>query len=79
MVYMDATGSGFGIATSKDGKNWVKSNNNPVFTSKNTFQQWSYGVYYPFIRKIDNKYKLFYTGSNYLGELCIGVAEKNSW
>ncbi|OIO23707.1 MAG: hypothetical protein AUJ54_01120 [Ignavibacteria bacterium CG1_02_37_35] len=79
MVYMDAVGSGFGVATSKDGKSWAKSNHNPVFTGKNTSQQWSYGVYYPFVRKIDNKYKLFYTGSNYLGELCIGIAEKNEW
>lgn len=79
MVYMDAVGNGFGVATSKDGKNWLKENNNPVFTSKNTSQRWSEGVFYPFIRKIDNKYKLFYTGSNYLGELCIGIAEKNEW
>ena len=79
MIYMEASGVGFGVATSKDGKNWTKKNNNPVFTSKDTYQNWSQGVFYPFIRKIDNKYKLFYTGSNYLGELCIGVAEKNSW
>ena len=79
MVYMDADGTGFGIATSKDGKNWLKSGINPVFTAKNTFQNWSRGVYYPFLRKIDNKYKLFYTGNNYLGELCIGIAEKVEW
>lgn len=79
MIYMEASGAGFGLATSKDGKNWQKGVKNPVFTSKDTYQNWSQGVYYPFMRKIDNKYKLFYTGTNYSGELCIGIAEKTSW
>jgi len=79
MIYMNALGTGFGIATSKDGINWVKNQNNPVFTSKDTYQKWTSAVYYPFLRKVNNNYMLYYTGVDMYGKLCIGVATKNVW
>lgn len=72
MVYSTLANNGFGLAVSTDGINWTKSTNNPFFTPSNTI--WSSQVRYPYLVKVDNKYRLYYTGySNNL--LSIAFAE----
>lgn len=72
MIYSTLSNSGFGSAVSTDGINWTKSTNNPFFTSSNTI--WSSQVRYPYLVKVDNRYRLYYTGySNNL--LSIAFAE----
>ena len=49
MVYGNSNGSGFGLATSSDGLNWTKANNNPFFTNQNTSNNWASGkIAYPY-------------------------------
>jgi predicted GH43/DUF377 family glycosyl hydrolase len=72
MIYSTLSNNGFGSAVSADGIVWTKSANNPFFTSSNTI--WSSQVRYPYLVKVGNKYRLYYTGySNNL--LSIAFAE----
>ena len=65
MVYMNSDASGFGFATSTDGLNWVKENNNPFFTDANTANNWAKDdIAYPsfdwfFLYSFCKKYKLY--------------------
>lgn len=63
MVFMNSTASGFGIATSSDGLNWTKANNNPFFTNQNTSNNWASGqIAYPYILKLSNETRIYYSG-----------------
>jgi predicted GH43/DUF377 family glycosyl hydrolase len=79
MVYMNSNGSGFGIATSSDGLNWIKSNNNPFFTNQNTANSWAVEkIAYPFWLKLPNETRIYYSGiSNYSDDLKIGMVRKS--
>ncbi|MDP2364054.1 MAG: hypothetical protein Q8M94_09825, partial [Ignavibacteria bacterium] len=63
MVYMNSNASGFGIATSTDGLNWVKANSNPFFTNTNTANNWAHNdIAYPNFIKVNNEYRIYYSG-----------------
>jgi len=62
MVYESTVHTGFGMAVSMDGKNWIKSNLNPIFTANNTYNCWTYKISYPSFCNFDNEYRLYYTG-----------------
>ncbi len=63
MLYMDKTGTGFGMATSSDGISWVKDESNPFFTKEDTHNQWaSYKIAYPNYVKVNNDDRIYYTG-----------------
>ena len=63
MVYMNSNASGFGFATSSDGLNWVKDNNNPFFTINNTANNWADDdIAYPSLVKTNNEYRIYYCG-----------------
>jgi predicted GH43/DUF377 family glycosyl hydrolase len=63
MVYMNSTASGFGLATSSDGLNWTKANNNPFFTNQNTSNNWAAGkIAYPCWLKLSNEMRIYYSG-----------------
>jgi hypothetical protein len=63
MIYMNASGTGFGKATSSDGKTWVKQGSNPFFTKDETFNNWAYEkIAYPFYIRVNNKDRVYYTG-----------------
>ena len=63
MVYMNSNASGFGMATSTNGLNWVKDNSNPFFTDANTANNWGYSdIAYPFLVKTNNEYRIYYCG-----------------
>jgi len=64
MIYMDANATAFGMATSKDGYSWMKTDTNPVFTVADTKGMKTYFVAYPSCRKINNKYYLYYSGAS---------------
>jgi predicted GH43/DUF377 family glycosyl hydrolase len=77
MIYMNATGTGFGKATSPDGINWTKNSSNPFFTKDQTFNNWAdYKIAYPFYIKIDNKDRVYYTGFPSSGPYKIGFVTK---
>jgi len=63
MVYMNSNASGFGFATSTDGLNWIKDNNNPFFTINNTANNWADDdIAYPSFVKTNNDYRIYYCG-----------------
>jgi len=78
MIYMTSstTTSGLGMAYSSDGKNWTKYNNNPVFTTSRLTNNWAYRIGFPSVIKIDNSYRLYYSGRrNYSGDWALGFAQ----
>lgn len=74
MLYGSLSNRGFGLAVSKDGLTWEKSEYNPVFTADMTRNFWSSELRYPFILKIGNEYRLYYTGLQN-GILAIGYSK----
>ena len=64
MIYMDGNGTGFGMASSKDGFTWTKTTTKPFFTLADTRGGKAYEVAYPFCRKINNKYFLYYSSAS---------------
>jgi predicted GH43/DUF377 family glycosyl hydrolase len=62
MIYSSMSNSGFGIATSSDGLTWVKDNDNPVFEPSLTSGNWTSQVRYPYLIKVGDNYRLYYTG-----------------
>jgi len=68
MLYMNASGTGFGKATSVDAINWVKDESNPFFTKDQTHNNWaSYKIAYPNFIRINNHDRIYYTGFNLNG------------
>lgn len=61
MIYSNTDRTKFGIAYSNDGMNWTKSTT-PTFTVSDT-QKNLLHIDYPFLIKIGNEYKLYYTGT----------------
>jgi predicted GH43/DUF377 family glycosyl hydrolase len=77
MVYSAYPETGFGIAHSTDGVNWTKDSGNPFFTNNQVTNNWCYHIAYPFWRKINNQYLLYYTGNTYGNALAnIGLIYK---
>ena len=64
MIFMDAKGTGFGMAASKDGYTWIQTTTKPFFTLADTRGGKAYEVVYPSCRKINNKYFLYYSSSS---------------
>jgi len=64
MMYVNNNSTGFGMASSKDGFAWHKTDTKPFFTVANTKGAKTYEVAYPFYRKINNKYFLYYSGAS---------------
>lgn len=62
MVYMNKSANGFGMASSEDGINWIKSLSNPFFTAENTSNHWAYDIAYPYLLKKGNEYRIYYSG-----------------
>lgn len=71
------TDTAFGYAVSNDGKNWTKSNTNPIFTSNQTFNKWASGIDYPFLMKTGNEYRIYYSGLKNSNIYKIGFARKS--
>lgn len=57
------TPRGIGLATSEDGKNWIKYDNNPVLEGKRGTWE-DIGMDRPCVIKIGDKYYMYYTGLN---------------
>lgn len=63
MVYQNGGySSAFGMAVSSDGINWTKDANNPFFTARNTYQNWTYDIMYPCLRMYNNEMRVYYSG-----------------
>jgi predicted GH43/DUF377 family glycosyl hydrolase len=65
MIYMNGSGNGFGMAYSTDGINWAKDPDNPFFGLDEVHNNWCYKITYPFWRKINGQYRIYYTGNTY--------------
>ena len=79
MIYMKVSyeSNAFGMATSSDGKNWIKSDANPIFKSENTSNGWAlYDIAYPTFVKAGNEYRIYYSGWNQ-NKYKIGFASKH--
>ena len=64
MVYSNVNpNTAFGMATSTDGINWIKNNNNPIFEKQNTSNNWGLGaIAYPCFVKLNSGYRIYYSG-----------------
>ncbi len=74
MVYGNGVHSAVGMAYSSDGINWTKDQGNPFFTTSDVHNGWTYKVSYPFCVKLNDQYRLYYTGTDYNNVLQLGVA-----
>ena len=72
MVYMNGSGSGLGLAYSSDGINWSKDPENPFFRLNEVHNDWCTKVAYPFWRKFNSHYRIYYTG-NTNGNYAAGI------
>ena len=63
LIYGCYPAVGFGMAYSNDGINWTKDTNNPFFRLQNVTNNWCYAITYPFWRKFNNQYRIYYTGN----------------
>ena len=78
MIYSNGSISditGFGIAYSDDGINWVKDSNNPIFTEEMTNNNYMH-ISYPYLLYDMDDYKLYYTGWNESNITSINLARK---
>lgn len=72
----DAYISGFGLAYSEDGINWIKDENNPVFTTSNTINNYS-RILYPTLINDNSEFRIYYTGEpNYQYSMNINITSK---
>jgi predicted GH43/DUF377 family glycosyl hydrolase len=62
MVYQNDVYTAFGEAVSADGFTWEKKNSNPFFTVANVSNNWCTKIAYPYYRKFNNTYMLYYSG-----------------
>ncbi|MBI2427777.1 MAG: hypothetical protein HYV29_03105 [Ignavibacteriales bacterium] len=63
----------FGVATSSDGIHWEKDSKNPIFKHSSTSNHWAAGgIVYPYLTKINNELRIYYTGLTSNGEWKIG-------
>jgi predicted GH43/DUF377 family glycosyl hydrolase len=72
MVYGNALQqTSFGMATSIDGYNFTKQST-PFFNNTNSVKNYVI-VAYPYFRKLNNEYRIYYTGQTTSGELTINL------
>jgi predicted GH43/DUF377 family glycosyl hydrolase len=72
MVYSDLyQQEAFGMAISGDGINFTKQST-PIFTNINAATN-NARIAYPFYRKLNNEYLIYYTGKSTTGELTINL------
>ena len=64
MVYanVNPSGTGLGMAYSSDGIHWTKDSDNPFFTIEDVNNNWCNRITYPYWRKFNNQYRIYYTG-----------------
>ncbi|MEJ5263062.1 MAG: hypothetical protein WHT45_10305 [Ignavibacterium sp.] len=65
MIYMNAQGTGFGLAQSIDGINWTKDPQNPFFRKDQTANSWGIAnIAYPNVIKVNNDFRVYYSGAS---------------
>ncbi len=71
MVYSSSDRTKFGIAYSQDGKTWTK-NSNYLLSNQMTNRKWVQ-INYPFLIKVGNEYRLYYSATpyGYTVEICM--------
>ena len=69
------SGMAFGLAVSIDGKHWEKNSENPIFKKTDAANNWAAnGIIYPYIAKVADQLRIYYTGVTLSGEWKIGFA-----
>ena len=71
MIYSSVDRTKFGIAYSDDGKTWTKRSKY-ILSNQMTKTKWIQ-INYPFLMKVNNEYRLYYTGTSPNGtvEICL--------
>ncbi len=67
MIYanINEPGGALGMAYSSDGINWIKDLGNPFFSNADIQNNWCNRITYPFWRKYNNQYRIYYTGNTF--------------
>jgi hypothetical protein len=65
---------GIGYAYSKDGLNWIKDENNPIFSINDGIEWRTHRTYNPVVLINGNTYQMWYSGVNDSGAYAIGYA-----
>lgn len=81
MIYMNAQGTGFGLAQSTDGINWTKNPQNPFFRKDQTANGWGNSkIAYPNAIKVNNDFRIYYSGASnsYNPYYKIGFLKRNN-
>ncbi len=76
MIYSAFPETGFGMAYSSDGINWTKDTNNPFFVLDDVTNNWCQAIAYPFWRKFNDQYRIYYQGNLGNGYSKIGLIYK---
>ena len=63
MLTLGGQGTDLGMAYSTDGINWTKDPGNPFFDINEVHNNWCARITYPFFRKINGEYRIYYTGN----------------
>ena len=72
MVYGNAIGqNAMGMATSSDGFHFIKQSA-PIFINTNTINNYIQ-IAYPYFKKLNNEYRIYYTGATASGDLSINL------
>jgi predicted GH43/DUF377 family glycosyl hydrolase len=78
MIYQNsALETAFGTAYSPDGIHWTKKYRNPVFSISQT-KLTTTQISYPYLMKINNEYRLYYSPSTYAGLVGISLTRTSS-
>jgi len=70
----EASHEGIGYAYSKDGLNWIKDENNPIFSSSDGIEWRTCRTYNPAVLINGNTYKMWFSGVNDSSAYSIGYA-----
>jgi hypothetical protein len=70
----EASHEGIGYAYSQDGINWIKDENNPIFSSNDGIEWRTCRTYNPVVLINGNIYKMWFSGVNDSGAYSIGYA-----
>ena len=70
----EASHAGIGYAYSQDGLNWIKGENNPIFSISDGVEWRNYRTYNPAVLKNGNTYQMWFSGVNDAGAYSIGYA-----
>jgi len=74
MTYTNGLQKAVGAAYSDDGIIWNKESNNPVFTLTNIKNNWCTKISYPYLLRVGNEFRVYYSGYGTDNQFHLAVA-----